>query len=94
MCKDAKKKILVRAHNIEHHYYRALSKSEPNLFRKLFLRSESGKLKRYERILEHADHILGIAKHETAYFKEKYGNALFIPAFHRFEEVSCVARIR
>ena len=87
-CINANKKILVRTHNIEHLYYRALSKSEPHLFRKVFLRTESSKLKQYEKLLHQTDHILGIAKHETEYFNSTYGNALFIPAFHRFEEVS------
>lgn len=87
-CGNANKKILVRAHNIEHLYYRSLSKSEPNLLRKIFLRSESNKLIQYEHILKKADHILGISKHETAYFNKTYGNGVFIPAFHRFEEVS------
>lgn len=86
-CEEANKKILVRAHNIEHLYYRSLSISEPNLLRKLFLRSESNKLKRYEKILHHADMILGIAKHETVYFNNTYGNGIFIPAFHQSEEV-------
>lgn len=58
------------------------------MWRKLFLRSEATKLKRYEPILQGADHILGIAKHETAYFKSTYGSGIFIPAFHRFEEVN------
>lgn len=87
-CSEAKKKVLVRTHNIEHQYYLALSRSEPNLFRKLFLLTESRKLKRYERVLHLSDHILGIAKHETAYFNSTYGSALYIPAFHRFEEVT------
>ncbi|MEN8201474.1 MAG: glycosyltransferase family 1 protein [Bacteroidota bacterium] len=87
-CKAANKLTLVRAHNIEHFYYRALSKSENQVFRKIFLRTESRKLKRYEAKLRYADHILGIAKHETSYFENKFGNALFVPAFHRFEEVS------
>ncbi|MCK4751384.1 MAG: glycosyltransferase family 1 protein [Bacteroidales bacterium] len=89
-CAQAKKKILVRAHNIEHHYYGFLSKSESNLFRKLFFRSESRKLKRYEHVLSMADHVLGIAKHETAYFERSYQNAVFIPAFHRFDEVTSI----
>jgi hypothetical protein len=87
-CKVANKLTLVRAHNMEHLYYKALSKSEKQLFRKLFLRSESRKLKRYEAKLQLADHILGIAKHETSYFERTYGNAVFVPAFHRFESVS------
>jgi hypothetical protein len=32
--------------------------------------------------------ILGIARHETSYFQRTFGNAVFIPAFHRFEHVS------
>ncbi len=86
-CAEAKKKILVRAHNIEHRYHRELSKSEFNLFRKIFLRTESAKLRRYEKILHQADCILGISKHETEYFNHTYGNAFFIPPFHRFDEV-------
>lgn len=87
-CFKAKKRIMVRAHNMEHLYYRALADSERNLFNKLFLRTEARKLKKYESLLHQADYILGIAKHETAYFDEKYGSALFVPPFHRFEEVS------
>ena len=87
-CRDANKKVLVRAHNIEHKYYHALSESESNLTRKIFLRAEARKLERYEQVLQHADHILGIAKHETSYFDNVYGNAIFVPAFHRFEEVT------
>ncbi len=90
-CVKANKKILVRAHNIEHTYYLALSKSEPSLHRKVFLRSESLKLKRYEKILHQSDHILGISKHETEYFIDRYGHSVFIPPFHRFEEVSSLS---
>ena len=86
-CKEADKKTLVRAHNIEHLYYQALSKVERNVFRKIFLRTESRKLKRYESVLNLADHILGISMHETAYFEKNYGKTLFVPAFHRFSEV-------
>lgn len=87
-CARAGKLTLVRAHNIEHNYYRALSRSEGRLFNKIFLYSESVKLGRYEEVLDHADHILGISKSETAYFTEKFGKSIFLPAFHRFEEVS------
>ncbi len=87
-CIQAKKLTLVRAHNIEHDYYRSLSRVERIPSHKLFLLSESIKLRRYEKILHHADYILGIAKHETDYFNETYGDAVFVPAFHRFEEVS------
>ena len=87
-CTEARKLTIVRAHNIEHDYYRALSRSENRLFNKLFLLAESVKLKKYEQVLNHASHILGISKSETTYFSERYGSGVFIPAFHRFDEVS------
>jgi len=91
LCAGAGKKVIVRTHNIEHQYYRLLARSETNLFRKIFLRSESGKLLRYESVLERADHLLCIARHETAYFNGKYHDALFIPPFHRFSEVTSLS---
>lgn len=87
-CIQARKMTLVRAHNIEHEYYRGLARSTRNPFHKLFFLSESAKLKRYEKIMHQADHILSIVKHETQYFNKNYGDAKFIPAFHRFEEVT------
>ena len=87
-CMEARKLTLVRTHNIEHAYYRGLARSTRNPFHKLFFRSEAAKLKRYEKIVSQANHILSIARHEANYFREHYGDAVFVPAFHRFEEVS------
>ncbi|MEN8155988.1 MAG: glycosyltransferase family 1 protein [Bacteroidota bacterium] len=87
-CAAAGKQTIVRAHNIEHRYYRSISRSETRLFNKLFLYTEAVKLKPYEAVLKHADHILGISKSETTYFEKAFGQAHFIPAFHRFEEVN------
>jgi hypothetical protein len=86
-CAAAGKKTFVRAHNIEHKYYRALSRSETRLFSRVFLYTESLKLRRYEAILYLATSILAISRSEADYFEKTYGHALFIPAFHRFEEV-------
>jgi len=90
-CMEARKLTLVRAHNIEHSYYKGLARSTHNLFHKAYFRIEAAKLKRYEKILHQSDQVLSIARHETAYFDEIYGNAVFIPAFHRFEELRCEA---
>jgi hypothetical protein len=87
-CVEANKKILVRAHNIEHKYYRSLARSERSVFKKLFFLAEARKLRKYEGILKDSDGILGISLHECEYFEKAYGNALFIPAFHRFTECS------
>jgi len=87
-CAEANKRTFVRTHNIEHEYYKGLAGSTKDPFQKLFFATEAGKLKRYEKILRHADHILSIARHEADYFRSAYGKATFIPAFHRFEELS------
>ena len=88
MCAKAGKKTLVRTHNIEHDYYRALSRSETRIFNKVFHYIESLKLRRYEPVLKQADHILAISRPEAEYFNSSYGKTHFIPAFHRFEEIN------
>ena len=89
-CAAEGKTTLVRTHNIEHRYYRGLARSETRWTSKVFLYTEAVKLKRYEQVLQHASHILAISKSEAAYFRERFGHTHFIPAFHRFTEVSCM----
>lgn len=77
------RKILVRTHNIEHQYYKHLAVHENNLFKKIYYRVASVKLKYYENVLKHCDQILPISKHEAFHFKKKYGEKVtFLPAFH------------
>lgn len=78
---------LVRTHNIEHDYYLNLSKSEPNFFRKIYFRLEAIKLKKYEKILKKADHLLCISPNDNFYFDHHFGHSHFIPAFHPFNEI-------
>lgn len=79
---------LVRTHNIEHDYYLNLHKSERNLFRKLFFRIEAFKLKRYEKVLKNAAHLLCISPNDNYYFDHNYGHSHFIPAFHPFSQIT------
>lgn len=87
LCKEARKQTLVRAHNIEHVYYKGLAHSSRNLSQKLFFHWEASKLLRYEKIMGQADHILSIARHESAYFSARFGNSVHIPAFHKYQDV-------
>ncbi|PHR69584.1 MAG: hypothetical protein COA67_09220 [Lutibacter sp.] len=76
-------KTFVRAHNIEHLFYKGLSESESSVFKKTFFKQESKKLIKYESILKKVDGIFTISPFEHAYFLEKYGEkATYIPAFH------------
>jgi hypothetical protein len=74
--------LMVRTHNIEHLYYRQLAEVEKNIFRKIFFRNESGKLEKYEAILEKADLLLTISPGDDSYFGKRFSNSLFIGPFH------------
>ena len=77
---------LVRCHNVEHDYYKQLMKVEPYLPKRLFLGSESIKLKAFESKLKHADHLLAISQSDAQYFK-KVADTELVYGFHiDFEE--------
>lgn len=80
---DGTRKIVVRAHNVEHNYYALLSKSERRLARKLYLRLEAGKLGRYEPVLRKADAVLAVTEADAAVFR-KMGcrQVVLMPTFH------------
>lgn len=73
---------IVRTHNIEHHYYKHLENSESKYFKKYFFRIEAEKLKKHQEILKHANIIAAISPNDTSYFNKKFGNTIYIPAFH------------
>ena len=73
---------ILRTHNIEHHYYKHLENSESKYFKKYFFRIEAEKLKKHQEILKHAYIIAAISPNDTSYFNKKFGNTIYIPAFH------------
>lgn len=82
---------IVRMHNIEHEYYFNLSKSSRQFFKRTFYYLEGLKLRRFEKILKYANHILAISGKDAEYLEKKYSNTLFVPAFHSNEDVSSKA---
>lgn len=81
------RKIFVRTHNVEHDYYQYLAETEKNLRKKMFLKMESRKLRRFEPILSKATGILAISNKDYEYFKQKYDNVYLIPAYAGFNKV-------
>ena len=79
---------IVRTHNIEHDYYDNLAKVEPKLFRRLYFASEARKLKRFEKILHKAEHIIAISSADRNYLRSVYRNAIEVPAFHPDERTA------
>lgn len=80
--------IVVRAHNIEHDYYKKLAKKEKNIFNKIFFYSEAFKLKRYLKILKTNIKIAGITEKDCGYFKFLNSNTFLIEVFHPHNKVN------
>jgi hypothetical protein len=80
---------VVRAHNVEHHYYAALYEAEDHWLKKIFFKLEAKKLEKYEKILHHTDGIAGISPAETHYLNQNYGHTQYVPAFHSNNDIVC-----
>lgn len=82
------RKLLVRTHNIEHQYYKQLARNESHIFKKFYYWIEAQRLKYYENVLKHCDHILPLSKVEAAHFQTKYGEKVtYLPPFHPNKKV-------
>lgn len=89
---DLKDRIkLFRHSNIEHDYFNELAKAEKSFFKKIYLRIEALKLKRFENIISHTDYILSVSEEDLKYFKKQYpnNNSIYLPSFHAFDEINC-----
>ncbi len=76
---------IVRTHNIEHLYYDHLAENTSGI-KAFFFRSEAKKLKKYETILNHADHILAISENDVKHFNHfKSEVTLLSPCFNEKE---------
>lgn len=84
------RKKLLRMHNIEWKYYAGLALREKNLFRKIYFRLESLRLKRYEHWLQQVPdiHIFAISENECCYFSESgFKMVTLLSPFHPFDRI-------
>ncbi len=81
------RKRLVRTHNIEHDYYTNLSRAETDPFKKYYFYTEAGKLKKFEKVLASADHLVAISQKDFQHFSKRFKNVSYIPAFHPHKKV-------
>jgi hypothetical protein len=88
---DLKNRIkLFRHSNIEHNYFLELAKAETSLLKKLYLKLEAFKLKRFEKQITNANYILSVSETDLAYFKKNYPltPSLYLPSFHPYDDVA------
>jgi hypothetical protein len=81
------RKKFIRAHNIEHQYYRSLIEYESSLIKKTYYTVEYFKLKKYENVISYADSLFSISISDNVYFKEKYQNSFLIFPFHPYNDI-------
>lgn len=81
------RKIFVRAHNVEHDYYRLLADSEKTFWKKAYYVQESRKLRRYETVLNKASGIFAVTAKDADYFAARYQNVTLVPLFTAFDKV-------
>ena len=81
------RKIYVRAHNVEHEYYKGLGDSEKCLWKRLFYYAEAWKLRRYEPILKKAAGVFAISQQDADYFANRYGKVTLVPGFNSSDSV-------
>lgn len=79
----AGRKVLIRSHNIEHHYYFHLARRERNLIRKAFFYKEAFQLKQVISKLPKGVRIAAISIADTQYWQAKFADFVFwLPPFH------------
>ena len=83
----ANRQIYVRAHNVEHDYYKALGESEKSWWKRWFYKTEARKLRRYESVLGKAKGIFAITQADADYFASKYQNVSLVPGFNGLDSV-------
>lgn len=86
-----KRKLFVRLHNVEHLYYKYLSKSENNIFKKLYYWFESKQLKKYEKAIANKAYFLTVCSQDEDYYKKNFNcnQIQYIPLFLPEWEVTC-----
>ncbi|TXI87464.1 MAG: mannosyltransferase [Crocinitomicaceae bacterium] len=75
----------VRVHNIEWHYYEALSHATKSTWKKAFFKTESKKLKKYEGELRKADALFCLSENDLAYYRSKNYTVHYWPVGCAFE---------
>ena len=70
---------LVRTHNVEHDYYSGLAKASSG-WKKIYFSREAKKLKAFESILAHANHIFAIQEEDVMHFKNINGKVSLLTA--------------
>ena len=82
------RKKYIRAHNIEHDYYKGLAGSTNSFWRRSYFRLEAKKLRSFEKIMGDAKKVFSISPVEHKELQSRYGNVELIMPFHGNEQIA------
>lgn len=87
---DATKRIIMlRAHNVEHDYYSQLALAERRLLKRLYLKMDARKLRRYEPVMLQASHVLAISEPDALHFQQiGCQHVSLLPPSHPLDELN------
>ncbi|MBR1766762.1 MAG: glycosyltransferase family 1 protein [Bacteroidales bacterium] len=81
--------IMVRAHNVESDYYALLAQAETSPLRKVYLRWEAGKIRRFEPVLSHAQWVFAVSDADIQAFSAMgCSNLSVLTSSHPFDSVA------
>jgi hypothetical protein len=83
------RKVLVRLHNVEFQYYRELSKSAKNIYKKMYYRIESRLLKKYEKVISKKAKLITVNAKDKEMYQSVFSakDVQFLPVFLPFNQV-------
>lgn len=84
------KKVFVRLHNVEFEYYHQLAQNENSFFKKLYYKTESRLLKKYEKSITDKAMLFAITQKDVEIYKKKFGatEVKYLPAFLPYNAVT------
>lgn len=85
----ANRRVVLRSHNIEHHYYSHLAEEAATLWRRLYFRKEAAQLRRLLHRLPTGLSVGAISSTDEAYLRRRFPGTFWLPPFHSNRELRC-----
>jgi glycosyltransferase involved in cell wall biosynthesis len=87
------RRVILRLHNVEHEYYKQLSKWEASLVKKTYFHHESRLLKRYEKEIAPLCDILTVSEKDMRTYQQTFGakQISYLPVFTGHEKITSQA---
>ncbi|RMF07667.1 MAG: glycosyltransferase [Candidatus Neomarinimicrobiota bacterium] len=79
--------LYLRAHNVEHRYYRSLAEVSASVGKRWYLKREARKLERYEKIVGRARRVFPLSVCDRDYFIRYSKQVDYIPVFHSVDRL-------